>query len=81
MQAMLEAGVSARRGIMCAHAEPAYAREPWRAGPSGLAESELARDRCLILPLYHELSVDEQEQVAAALVAACAPAGRADCAG
>jgi dTDP-4-amino-4,6-dideoxygalactose transaminase len=70
MQAMLEAGVSTRRGIMCAHLEPAYRDAPWRAGPSGLAASEEARDRCVILPLYHELSVDDQERVAAALAAA-----------
>jgi dTDP-4-amino-4,6-dideoxygalactose transaminase len=72
MQAMLDAGVSTRRGIMCAHREPAYQQEPWRAGPSGLAESESAQDRCLILPLYHDLSLDEQEQVSHALAAACA---------
>jgi dTDP-4-amino-4,6-dideoxygalactose transaminase len=72
MQAMLDAGVSTRRGIMCAHREPAYQQEPWRAGPSGLTESESAQDRCLILPLYHDLSLDEQEQVSHALAAACA---------
>jgi dTDP-4-amino-4,6-dideoxygalactose transaminase len=71
MQAMLDAGVSTRRGIMCAHREPAYAREPWLAGPSGLAMSERAQDRALILPLFHELTEDEQETVAAALRAAC----------
>jgi len=71
MQAMRDAGVSTRRGIMCAHREPAYAREPWLAGPSGLAVSEEAQERGLILPLYHELTVDEQETVAAALRAAC----------
>jgi dTDP-4-amino-4,6-dideoxygalactose transaminase len=72
MQAMLDAGVSTRRGIMCAHREPAYAVEPWLAGPSGLAVSEEAQDRGLVLPLYHELTADEQEAVATALRAACA---------
>jgi dTDP-4-amino-4,6-dideoxygalactose transaminase len=72
MQAMRDAGVSTRRGIMCAHREPAYAREPWLAGPSGLAVSEEAQDRGLILPLYHELTADEQEAVANALREACA---------
>jgi perosamine synthetase len=74
MQAMRDAGVSTRRGIMCAHREPAYAREPWAAGPSGLAGSEAAQDRGLILPLFHELTADEQEAVASALRAACATA-------
>jgi perosamine synthetase len=71
MQAMLAAGVSTRRGIMCAHREPAYAREPWLAGPSGLAGSEEAQDRGLILPLFHQLTEDEQCVVAAALRSAC----------
>jgi perosamine synthetase len=76
MQAMLAAGVSTRRGIMCAHREPAYAREPWLAGPSGLRGSEEAQDRGLILPLFHQLTEEEQIAVAAALRGACmAPAG------
>src|SRR5262249_51248864 len=72
MQAMRDAGVSTRRGIMCAHREPAYTREPWLAGSSGLGRSEEAQDRGLILPLYHDLTVDEQEMVAGALREACA---------
>jgi len=71
MQAMRDAGVSTRRGVMCTHREPAYGREPWLAGPSGLAASEEAQDRGLILPLYHELTADEQETVADALRVAC----------
>jgi dTDP-4-amino-4,6-dideoxygalactose transaminase len=71
MQAMRDAGVSTRRGIMNAHREPAYAREPWAAGPSGLTAGEEAQDRGLILPLYHGLTEDEQEAVASALRAAC----------
>jgi perosamine synthetase len=72
MQAMLDAGVSTRRGIMCAHREPAYAREPWLAGPSGLTVGERAQDHGLILPLFHDLTGEQQETVAAALAAACA---------
>jgi len=72
MAAMLDAGVATRRGIMCAHREPAYGVEPWRAGPSGLVESERAQDHCILLPLFHELVVEEQEAVAAALRQACA---------
>lgn len=76
MQAMLEAGVSTRRGIMCAHREPAYVGQPWAAGPSGLRESERAQDRCLILPLFHELTEEEQEAVVEALGRACRTAAR-----
>jgi len=72
MQAMRDAGVSTRRGIMCAHREPAYGPggEPWAAGPSGLAGGERAQDRGLILPLFHDLTEDQQVVVADALRAA-----------
>ncbi len=76
MQSMLDAGVSTRRGIMCAHREPAYRREPWLA-PLPLPESERAQDGCLLLPMYHELALEEQEEVARALSRACALAGAA----
>lgn len=72
MQVMLDAGVSTRRGIMCAHREPAYEGEPWLAGSPSLTESERAQDRCLILPLFHELTAETQEEVAAALREVCA---------
>lgn len=75
MQHMLDAGISTRRGIMCAHREPAYRQEAWSCskGPDGcgcapgmcvrLAESERAQDQCIILPLYHQLTEAEQEYV------------------
>lgn len=75
MQEMLDAGVSTRRGIMCSHREPVYAREPWTCGlgpgPCGcavgqcqrLAESERAQDRTIVLPLYHQLTEPEQDRV------------------
>jgi dTDP-4-amino-4,6-dideoxygalactose transaminase len=76
MQAMLDAGVSTRRGVMCAHREAAYATEPWRVGPLGLAASEAAQDEALILPLFHEMTEDEQDTVVDALRAACATGAR-----
>ena len=84
MQAMLEAGVSTRRGIMCSHREPAYANEqPWSCGsgpgdcgcPSGscknLEESEAAQDRSVLLPLYHQMTEKDQDRVVEALKSAC----------
>jgi len=65
MQAMLDRGVSTKRGIMCAHREPAYGSVAWRS--EGLSESENAQDQGLLLPLYHQLSEAEQDQVVAAL--------------
>ena len=68
MQALLDQGISTRRGVMCSHLEPAYADSPRQ----GLARSELLRDRGLILPLYAALREEELERAAAALRAAVA---------
>jgi dTDP-4-amino-4,6-dideoxygalactose transaminase len=76
MQAMLDAGVATRRGVMCAHREPAYASEPWRCGPRGLGASETAQERTLVLPLFHEMTEGDQDAVVHALRAACAAATR-----
>jgi dTDP-4-amino-4,6-dideoxygalactose transaminase len=66
MQSMLDAGVATRRGIMCAHREDGY-RNGWR-----LPNSEFAQDRRIILPLYHQMTGDEQGLVAETLKKACA---------
>jgi perosamine synthetase len=57
------AGISARRGIMAAHLEPAYVQA--RASTLPVTE-RLTRDS-LILPLYHTLSAAEQDQVVGTL--------------
>jgi perosamine synthetase len=56
---LADAGISARRGIMAAHLEPAYADVA--TGPLPATE-RLTRDS-LILPLYHELSAADQDHV------------------
>jgi len=68
MQAMLDAGVATRRGVMCAHREEGY--KNGRAVP--LPNSEFAQDRRIILPLYHQMTDDEQVQVAETLKRVCA---------
>jgi dTDP-4-amino-4,6-dideoxygalactose transaminase len=73
MQAMLETGVSTRRGIMCSHREQAYADA---ALPHPLPHSEHAQDRSILLPLYAQMTVAEQDQVVAALAAACGARAR-----
>ena len=70
MQAMLDAGVSTRRGIMCAHREPAYADLPH----GRLPVSEETQDRCVLLPLYNGITAEQQKQVVHALKDACAAA-------
>jgi dTDP-4-amino-4,6-dideoxygalactose transaminase len=75
MQALLAHGVASRRGIMCAHLEPAYADAP--APP--LPHSEAAHRRALLLPLFAQMTDGEQLVVVAALRAALedeASAGR-----
>jgi dTDP-4-amino-4,6-dideoxygalactose transaminase len=69
MQALLDQGISTRRGVMCAHREPAYRTAPWRAGTT-LVESERAQDEAVILPLHHEMPEADQARVVAALRAA-----------
>ena len=66
MQAMLDAGVSTRRGIMCAHREDGY-KNGW-----DLPNSEFAQDRRIILPMYHVMTDDEQITVAETLKRVCA---------
>jgi dTDP-4-amino-4,6-dideoxygalactose transaminase len=64
MQAMLDAEVSTRRGIMCSHREPAYAD---LENTHDLQHSEAAQDQCVLLPLYPGLTAGEQKTIAQAL--------------
>lgn len=68
MQAMLDAGIATRRGIMCAHREDGY--KNGRA--ADLPNSEFAQDRRIILPMYHQMTDEEQIRVAETLKKACA---------
>jgi dTDP-4-amino-4,6-dideoxygalactose transaminase len=59
------AGVSARRGIMAAHLEPAYA-----GFMASLPVTERLTKRSLILPLFHQMTQAEQEHVGAVVMSA-----------
>jgi len=63
LAALADAGVSARRGIMAAHLEPAYVDHP--RAPLPVTE-RLTRDS-LILPLFHTMTEAQQDRVVAAL--------------
>ncbi|MEV5846289.1 DegT/DnrJ/EryC1/StrS family aminotransferase [Streptomyces sp. NPDC051985] len=63
LAALSAAGVSARRGIMAAHLEPAYADHP--RAPLPVTE-RLTRDS-LILPLFHTMTEAQQDRVVTAL--------------
>jgi len=81
MQKMLDEGIATRRGIMCAHLEPAYGdRATWRCAqmdcePKGscpnLAESERAQSKGVILPLFSQMTEEQQSRVASELRRAC----------
>ena len=73
MQSMLDEGISTRRGVMCAHLEPAYAREPWRVqNAAALAVSEQISADGLVLPLYVDMTDEEEMRVVASLERAIA---------
>jgi dTDP-4-amino-4,6-dideoxygalactose transaminase len=63
LSALAEAGVSARRGIMASHLEPAYQGHP--SAPLPVTE-RISRDS-LILPLFHTMTEDQQDRVVAVL--------------
>jgi dTDP-4-amino-4,6-dideoxygalactose transaminase len=66
MQSMLDAGISTRRGVMNSHLEPAYSDSgSWTGGP--LRNSEYAQEHGVILPLYAQMTQEEQDRVASAL--------------
>jgi dTDP-4-amino-4,6-dideoxygalactose transaminase len=61
MERLAQAQVSARRGIMAAHRQPAYAGRD--TGSVDLSVTERLTDNTLILPLHHHLSESEQSRV------------------
>lgn len=71
MQGMLDRGIATRRGVTCAHLEPAYRTEPWRTGPAAgengaLVESERAHAHGVLFPLFAQMTTQEQDQVVGA---------------
>jgi dTDP-4-amino-4,6-dideoxygalactose transaminase len=63
MAELAAAGVSARRGIMASHLEPAYANTPH----APLPHTELLTRESLILPLHHALTEDDQDHIVGVL--------------
>lgn len=84
MQQMLEAGVATRRGVMNAHREAAWPKGAWSCGPAHdpctcprdgcdlLQMGERIQDTSIALPLFHQMTPEDQDRVVAALRAACA---------
>ncbi len=76
MQSMLDDGVATRRGVMCVHRERAYPPGTWSCGPGRacrpgqcrhLANSEEAQDHTILLPLFPQMTFEEQDRVAFSL--------------
>jgi dTDP-4-amino-4,6-dideoxygalactose transaminase len=55
---------------MNAHRQPAYSSTRDYRAASTLAQSELMQDRGIILPLFHEMTEEDQQRVAEGLQAA-----------
>ena len=85
MQRLLDLGVASRAGVMCAHREGAYPRGSWRCGSAAadcgcaagtcraLARSERAQARSVVVPLFAQMTEQQQDCVVRALAVACAP--------
>ncbi len=57
MQGLLDRGISTRRGIMASHREAPYRDPRWERE---LPETNAATDACIILPLFHQMTDEEQ---------------------
>lgn len=64
MQRFLDAGIATRRGIMLSHREPPYEGS---VPAAMLPRSELASRQSLLLPMFSEMSTDQQDRVLAAI--------------
>jgi len=83
MQEMLDAGIATRRGVMCTHREETFIQGCWTCGKGPgpckckpgqcvrLTESEMAQDRCIILPLYHQMTEQQQDVIVNSLHVIC----------
>ena len=75
MQSMLDAGVATRRGVMCSHREVSYPAHTWSCAGRAedcactagscqcLRHSQEAQDHTIILPLFPQMSLEQQDYV------------------
>ena len=68
MQALLDRGISTRRGVMPIHRERPYADPCWDAR---LPETNRAADRTIILPLFDQMTDEDQDYVLDAILGVC----------
>lgn len=60
MQKLLDVGISSRRGVMASHLEKPYRK---LVGKIILPDTEIATDQTLLLPLYPQMTQEEQDYV------------------
>ncbi|MFI5088949.1 MAG: DegT/DnrJ/EryC1/StrS family aminotransferase [Terriglobales bacterium] len=72
MQKLLDRAISTRRGIMASHREPPYAGGNWDAR---LPETNRATDETIILPLFHQMTEEEQDYILDSIREVAAGAG------
>ncbi len=68
MRSLLGDGIATRRGVMAIHEERAYAGEPG-SGRGALPHTEAATRETLMLPLFPDLTEEQQDHVIARLAA------------
>jgi dTDP-4-amino-4,6-dideoxygalactose transaminase len=66
MQALLDQGISTRRGVMATHYEQPYRDDSWS---KRLPETERVAAETVILPLFHQMTDEEQDYVIGCLQA------------
>jgi dTDP-4-amino-4,6-dideoxygalactose transaminase len=64
MQQMLDSGIATRRGIMCAHLEGAHSDI---CNDNDLSLSHRARNHSILLPLFTQMTDEEQQHIVATL--------------
>jgi dTDP-4-amino-4,6-dideoxygalactose transaminase len=74
LRLLADEGIAARRGVMAAHTEPAYAGRPC----APLPVTERLSSSSLILPLFHELTEAQQDLIVSVIRAAARRKAPAD---
>ncbi len=67
MQALRSRGIEAQIGTYALHRHPAYAESEFCRHAGNLENSDYAFDHCLALPLFHEMTEEQQDCVVAEL--------------
>jgi dTDP-4-amino-4,6-dideoxygalactose transaminase len=73
MQALLDRGISTRRGVMAIHREAPYRDARW---DRELVHTNMATDYSIIFPMFHQLTDEEQDYIIQCVLEISAKAAR-----